>query len=162
MRVVSNTTPLLGLSFIGRIDLLQRLFGEIIIPAAVYDEIVVQGANRIGSDEVTKGIGSGWIHVENVAPSAMLSMLKVDLDKGEAEAMELAIARQADLLLIDERRARAKAQILKLNVTGTIGVLLLAREKDLEIDLPLMLEKLKVQGFRIGDSLIKRILAEKP
>ncbi len=87
---------------------------------------------------------------------------QADLDKGEAEAIALAMARQADLLLLDERRARAKAQILELNVTGTIGVLLLAREKGLEIDLPLLLERLKTHGFRIGDSLIKRILSGKP
>lgn len=160
MIVISDTTPLIGLSMIGRLDLLKTLFSEILIPSAVYNEIVVKGAGRFGVDEVAKAVADGWMKVENVASNPVVITLKVDLDEGEAEAIALALARHADLLLLDERKAYAKAKALGLKVTGTIGILLLAREKGTAIDLQSDLEQLRNNGFRISDSLIKKIVEE--
>ena len=72
----------------------------------------------------------------------------------------MALALQADLLLIDERKGRAKAKALGLSLTGTIGVLLLARIKGVEIKLPLELEQLRAHGFRISEELLDRVLKE--
>lgn len=67
MIVISDATPLIAISILGRFELLPQLFGEIIIPAAVYDEIVGRGAGRIGSDEVSRGMAAGWLRVENIS-----------------------------------------------------------------------------------------------
>jgi len=77
-------------------------------------------------------------------------------------AIALALAKNADLLLLDERKARAKAKALGLEVTGTIGILLLAREKGIAIDLQSELEQLQNNGFRISDSLIKKVVEKNP
>lgn len=160
MIVISNATPLIGLSMLGRFELLREVFGTILISTAVYDELIGKGADRGGAAEVTKGVADGWISVANVTATPILTTLKVDLDEGEAEAITLALERHADLLLLDERKGRAKANALGLEVTGTIGILLLAREKGIEIDLRFELRQLKTQGFRISDSLIERIVKE--
>jgi predicted nucleic acid-binding protein len=158
MIVISNTTPLIGVSILGRFDLLKQLFGEIIIPTAVYDELTGKGSGRVGAAEVAEGVAAGWIHVENISSTPLLITLQVDLDAGESEAIALALEKHSDLLLLDERRGRGKAKALGLEITGTIGILLLAREKGIELDMRLELEKLRTHGFRISDSLFKQII----
>jgi len=158
MTVISNTTPLIGLSLLGRFDLLKSLFNEIVIPSAVYKELVVQGAGRVGANEIANGVNDGWVHVKDVPSTPILVTLKVDLDEGESEAIALALEQQADLLLMDERKGRAKAKAIGIEVTGTIGILLLAQEKGITIDLQTELEQLRNHGFRISAALIQQII----
>jgi len=160
MTVVSNATPLIGLSILNRMDLLKTLFGKIYIPRSVFEELTINGANRAGGQEIAEGVSAGWVHVEDVPASSTLTTLKTDLDDGEAEAIALALALQADLLVIDERKGRAKAKALGVNLTGTIGLLLLARAKGIEIDLLSELPQLRAHGFRISDELLNRVLKE--
>jgi predicted nucleic acid-binding protein len=150
MLVISDTTSLIGLSMISRLELLKILFSAILIPSAVHNEIVVKGAGRFGVDEVAKAVADGWMKVENVASDPVVITLKIDLDDGEAEAIALALVKQADLLLLDERKARAKAKALGLAITGTIGVLLLAREKGVTIDLQSELKNCKITAFELA------------
>lgn len=103
-------------------------------------------------------MADGWLRVENISDSPLLIALKVDLDAGESEAVALALEKQADLLLLDERKGRSKAKALGLAVTGTIGVLLLARANGLALDMRPALEKLRAHGFRISDSLVDQIM----
>lgn len=133
MIVVSNTTPIIGLSILNRIDLLRDLFGEIHIPRTVFDELTADGANRYGGQEVSAGVSAGWVLVENVPTSSVLTALKTDLDEGEADAIALALERQADLVLIDERKGRAKAKVLGLKITGTIGGFIVCSCKGIQI-----------------------------
>lgn len=160
MIVISNTTPLIGLSMLGRLELVKTLFGEIIIPPAVHHELTVKGAGRIGANEIATGVADGWIRVESLSPSPLLATLKVDLDEGESEAIVMALEKNADLLLLDENRGRAKAKALGLEITGTIGMLLLAREKGIAIDLHAELSHLRAYGFRISDSLFQKIVTQ--
>ena len=161
MIVISNTTPLIGLALLCRFDLLKTLFREITMPSAVYNEIVVKGAGRIGANELANSVNDGWVHVKDVLSTPVLAALKVDLDEGESEAIALALEQHTDLLLMDERKGRAKAKALGLEVTGTIGILLLARENGIAIDLRSELEQLRNHGFRIGDSLIQQIIKQR-
>jgi len=160
MTVVSNATPLIGLSILNRIELLKILFEEIYIPRTVFEELTINGANRPGGQELAEAVSAGWVHVEDVLPSSVLTSLKTDLDDGEAEAIALALTLEAELLLIDERKGRAKARALGRNLTGTIGVLLLARAKGIEIDLQVELGQLRAHGFRISEELLDRVLKE--
>ncbi|MBU0510833.1 MAG: DUF3368 domain-containing protein [Chloroflexi bacterium] len=157
--VVADTTPLIGLSILSRFTLLRDLFDTIQIPAAVYREIAVTNTRRIGANEVLRGITDGWVTVKTPPTSDFLTTLQIDLDDGEAEVIAWSLENKADLLLLDERKARAKAKALGLEVTGTIGILLLVKERGINIDIRSSLDQLRNHGFRIGDALYRRILA---
>lgn len=157
-KVVSNTTPLIGLAMVGRFEVLKILFQQIYIPSAVYHEVTMDAGDKPGIKETKSGVSEGWIQVVNVNPTGILTTLQVDLDPGESEAIAWAFENQSDLLLIDEYKGRAKATGLGLNLTGTIGVLLLARQAKLLGNIRTELDLLRTQGFRISDSLYKKVL----
>ena len=117
MLVIADSSPLIALVNIGHIDVLPKLFGEIIIPPAVAIEIA--SSNRPDAVRQLAAIPPAWLKVQ--APSTILRM--ADLHPGESEAISLAIEIHADLVLIDERRAYREALARKLNAVGTVGVL---------------------------------------
>lgn len=94
MIVVSNASPLINLARIGDLDLLRRLYGEVVIPEAVWDEVVVSGAGQPGATEVAQAT---WIQKQAPGNRALIQVLRQDLDAGEAEAVALAVERTADL-----------------------------------------------------------------
>jgi len=129
MAAVSNTSPLLRFTSIERLDLLGRVFGEVIVPPAAWTEIVTTGGHRPGAAEVAR---APWIRQQSPIPTALLARLTQQLGLGEAEAIALAneFARSAPLL-IDDRQGRRIARELGLPVVGSAGVLLLAKEAGL-------------------------------
>jgi len=102
MIVVGNASPLINLARIGQLDLLRQLYGELLIPEAVWQEVVIQGIGQTGADEVAS---ARWIKRVAIVNRALTIALQQDLDAGEAEAIVLAVERQADLLVMDERLA---------------------------------------------------------
>ena len=98
MIVVSNTSPIINLASIGQLELLKTLYSNIIIPQAVRDEIVA-GAGQPGAKEAQT---LGWIATHQVTNQPLVTALQADLDRGEAEAIALAIEIRAELLLLDE------------------------------------------------------------
>lgn len=158
MNAVSDAGPLISLAKVGQFDLLRRLFGQIYIPTAVYHEVAVAGKNRPGAVEVKVAAQEGWIKVVTVQRSAAAVLLKVDLDDGEAESLILANEKKGALLLMDERKGRIRAQAMGLFLTGTIGVLILAREMGIEFNLQSTLDELRNMGFRMSDELYKAVL----
>ncbi len=153
--VVSDSSPLIHLSQIGRLNLLRKLFGELLIPPAVYHEVVVEGRERPGSREVRE---ASWIKVVGVRNEYLKKILKLLLDEGEAEAIVLALEANASLVLLDDREARLQAKRLGLRVTGTLGILLRAKKLGLIKSLREELNKLKETGFRISKSLEEEVL----
>ena len=101
MIIVSNTSPVINLAAIGHLELLNKLYGKIILPEAVHHEITVKGAGQAGSTEIEK---LKWIEVKTVSNQKLVQALKMELDEGESEAIALAVELNAELLLIDERR----------------------------------------------------------
>ena len=93
MIVVSNATPLIALAKIGRLALLQDLFGVIWAPGAVYAEVTLRVPNRPGADEVRR---ASWISVTSVVDPVKADYLRLDLDRDEAEALVLAAETAAD------------------------------------------------------------------
>jgi len=158
MVVVSDSGPLIALSKIGRFDLLKLLFGKIYVPMAVYREVAIEGEGKPGAKDVKGAVEEGWITKREAQDSLVLTLLKVDLADGEAEALVLASDLNADLLLIDEHKGRIRAEQMQLEIMGTIGVLLLARKKGISIDLRSALDELRGKGFRISDRLYERML----
>ena len=156
MIVVSNTSPILNLAAINRLDLLQKLYGKIVIPQAVYDEIVVAGAGQVGADEVA---GSQWFEVKQVTNHPMVKSLEIELDIGEAEAVVLAVELNTQLLLMDERKGRMVAKRLGINHIGLLGVLVKAKHEGLIPVVGPIIDSLRTKaGFWISQALYDHIL----
>jgi predicted nucleic acid-binding protein len=143
---------LIGLSSIGQLHLLKKLLhDEIIIPEAVWHEVVETGAGRPGARAIES---ADWITVRQVSDTDLLCLLKNELDRGEAEAIALAKEIEAKLILLDERDARKTAKSLRLNVLGTIGLLIQAKQAGRITSLQAMLDQLRDEAqFRISNSL---------
>ena len=120
MIVVSNTTPLIGLASIGRFDLLQRLFGEIIIPEAVYDESVTAGRDIGGAKREVSG--AKWIKIIKIRDRIAVEVLLDEIDIGESEVIVLARELDADWVLMDEKKGRRKLNQLGIQKIGTVGI----------------------------------------
>ena len=157
MIVVSNTSPIINLAAIKQLELLQYLFGRIIIPQAVYHEIAVRGYAQAGATEVQT---YRWFERNQVQDMALVRRLEQQLDTGEAEAIALAIELQADLLLLDERRGRSIAKQYGLTVTGLLGILVMAKQKGYTPAVKPLLHDLRtIAGFWIDQELYTRVLA---
>lgn len=147
--IVADSSCLIGLSKIGRLEILRDLFGEILVPSAVYHEVVVKGEGKPGAGAVK---AAAWIIHQAVHDELAVKTLRVNqLGLGECEAMVLALEQQADFLVLDDGHARKAALALELPVIGTVAILHRAMEKGLLIDLPEVLEELRRAGFRFTD-----------
>ncbi|MFN8473987.1 MAG: DUF3368 domain-containing protein [Anaerolineae bacterium] len=148
MTVVSNAGPLIALARIGRLDLFETLFGEIVVPPAVFAE-VTRNPDLPGASDLEQGT---WLVVRPVADEIAVQRLRFWLDLGESEAIILSQELGATLL-IDERRGRAVATTLGVRVTGTIGLLLAAKHTGyIPAVLPL-LDALLASGIRLSPRL---------
>jgi hypothetical protein len=108
-KVISDSSTLIHLSAKGHLSLLRKLFGELVVPTAVWKEVVEQGQGRPGVEEVETARREGWVHVETVSNELLLRSLKQELDEGEAQVIALAVESRADLVLLDESEARRRA-----------------------------------------------------
>ncbi|MDI3475842.1 MAG: uncharacterized protein PWQ79_1175 [Thermococcaceae archaeon] len=113
---MSDSTPLIHLAKIERLELLRELFGEIVIPEAVYKECVIEGGE---SEDALAIKNAGWIKVEKISDERLKRTLMLELDEGESEAIVLALERNAELVLIDDYDGREVARALGLKVAGT-------------------------------------------
>jgi hypothetical protein len=156
MIVVSNASPIINLAAVERLDLLRQLYGQVTIPQAVYDEMVVAGAGQPGA---TKVATSGWIKTRQVTNETVVAALRLELDPGEAEAIALAVELKADSLLLDERKGREIALRLGCKTVGLLGILVEAKHTGLVPAVkPIMDELIERAGFWITASLYDRVL----
>lgn len=118
LSVISNSSPLINLSKLNRLDLLQNLYNKVIIPSGVYQEVVVEAFGRPGSIEIQKLCDNGQILIKEVNNTNLVSALNKDLDKGEAEVIALALETEHNLLLLDETEARKMVSSYNLKFTG--------------------------------------------
>jgi len=153
LKIVSNTTPIISLLKINKLELLQQLYSEINIPMAVYEEVEA-GKNKSFYSDLSK---INWINILEIKDKQALKYF-LDLDAGEAEAIVLATEMAADLIIIDEKLGRYHAKHANLKVTGTIGVLLKAKTQGLIIELKPIFNKLTKEGVWISEKLKKEIL----
>lgn len=152
MIIVSNSGPLIALARIHHVFLLQRLYGHLLIPPAVHQEVTGLRPDLPGATEVRH---APWIEIADVSDQIAVSLLRERLDAGESEAIVLALERQADILLIDEARGRRIAQAKGLVHVGTIGILVLAKRQGLIEQVTPVLEQLIASGFRMDDFLFQ-------
>ncbi len=152
--VISNTTPIISLALIGHLDLLKELYGRVVLPTAVTTEILAGGQARIGIEEFQR---AAWFKQIALTDPRRANLL-VDLDRGEAEVIALAQELNADLVILDERLGRRHAQRLGLAITGTLGVLLKAKQRGFVAEIKPLIEQLQQGGIRLGRPLIAQTL----
>ncbi len=158
MIVVSDTSPILALAVVGRLNLLEDLYGTVIIPEAVFRELSLAESEDPGVKAIR---GSPWIGVRTVEDKSLLEVLLGELDPGEAEAIALAKELGAELLLIDERRGRKVASRFGLKFTGVLGVLAEAKRRRLVPTVkPIIDELINQAGFWLGGEVYARFLRE--
>ncbi|GAA6624277.1 DUF3368 domain-containing protein [Scytonema sp. NUACC26] len=159
MIIVSDTSPLANLIVVGHVDVLPQLFGAIVIPDAVYLELLANGENH----PVTKTVMTAdWLNVRSVSNQAQVMILERErrLDPGEANTIVLAIELQATQLLIDERLGRTEAKRQGLRITGILGVLLAAKRQGLiPVVRPVLERFIGEANFRISNQLYDETLA---
>ena len=156
-KVIVDSTPLIARCNIGKLDILKKLYGEIIIPLAVYNEISAKG-DSICKKEVDASLE--WIQIGQIKNNLAKLMYKTQLHDGEVEVMILAQEENADLVIIDDKNAKKHAKYLKLNVTGTLGVLIKAKQLGFIQTLKPLLYELSNSGIYISSELIQLCLKQ--
>jgi len=155
MVVISDTTAITNLIRIDLLFILPELYGKIIIPKAVYDELSKYGDQKEIIDN------SSWIETVQITNSQFLNNLSSKIDRGEAEAIVLAIELAPNYLIIDELKGRKIAKAYNINIIGLLGILVLAKKQGLIESVGKYLERLKNEiGFRISKELHNIILKE--
>ncbi len=151
MQLISNSSPLIALSTLEKLDILKTLFGNIIIPEAVYDEVFTRGFDKVSVP--------GFLAIEKISDKNLMVSLEMQIGYGESEVIALALERKITRVLIDDKQARKIAENLGLKVMGTLGVLILAKEKQLIKDIkPLVLELIEKINFRIDRNVLNKAL----
>ncbi len=152
MNAVVDSSALIALSSIGQLSLLKHRFPQgVLIPDAVWYEVVEAGAGRPGANEVR---AADWIQRRNVEDQDYVRLLSTELDAGEAEAIVLTRQEQVDVILLDEKEARRVARRLGMRVLGTVGLLIWARQHGLITSLSTQLKALQQEGgFRLSEDL---------
>lgn len=154
--VVSDSTILIGLAKIERMDLLQNLFQQVYIPDAVFKEVADDKKQRAGAIFVKK---ASWIIRKRVKDQTEVRFLTNVLGQGEAEALVLAKEMCADLILLDDDKARKSAISAGFNVIGVIGILLVAKRIGLIKSVEAQIERLRKAKFRISDRVVEMALS---
>ncbi|MEO0011945.1 MAG: hypothetical protein RLZZ535_334 [Cyanobacteriota bacterium] len=140
---VTNSTCLIGLERIERLDILPQVFNTVFAPPAVAKEVQTS---------------LDWLKVQAVANPSVVIALRTQMDEGEAEAIALALELENVLLILDDKKARRVAQQMSLKVIGTVGMLLRAKRQGVIAEVKPLLLKLTEADFRISQGIIQEAL----
>jgi len=153
-RVISNTSPLFYLYQLEQLDVLQKLYGFIVVPEAVVYEL---RAGQVQGERVPDLNDYPWIIVRSVQMPWMVRLI-TDFGAGEAEVLALALEEPHSLVLLDDRLARKVAQLQNLRMTGTAGILVKAKHKGYIAAVAPLLDRLIQLDFRLSDEVKAAIL----
>ena len=156
--IVADAGPLIALARIGQLELLRRLYSEVVIPPAVLHELAL-GSGRLGAAVLEDSVKSGWLVEQPAIQTTTIPKLAPLLGRGEAEAIALAALEDTRFLLIDDAKGRRAARQQGIPVVGVAGVLLVAKEQG-EIDaVKPILDDLANIGYRLSAQLVTEILS---
>jgi predicted nucleic acid-binding protein len=154
--VVADAGPLIAFGRLRKIDILAQVFGRVLVPRAVFDETQFHPELR-DAQTIVFAETAGLLVVDDSSPG--LEVLPPDIELGEGEAMAIALAaRHRYGVLVDEKLARRVAEGLGLSVIGTVGVILIARRRNLIAAVKPLLEELKASGYRLSEELVDEAL----
>lgn len=144
--IISDTSCLIILSKIGEIDLLQKVYGQIVTTSEVageYGELLPK-----------------WIMISDAKDKSKQKLLELQIDKGESSAIALAMELNGSTLILDDYKARKVAEQLELSFTGTLGIIIKAKLKGIIPSIKPLLNKIKETNFHISKDLEKIALRE--
>ena len=144
--IVSDTSCFIILANIGEMDLLQKTFGEIITT----EEVVEEFGEELPS----------WIQIKLPTDKHRQKILETQLDKGEASAIALALDYPESLIILDDLKARKIAENLGIEITGTIGLIIIAKKRGVINSIKPLLEKIRKTNFRVSEEIEKQALKE--
>jgi len=142
--IISDTSCLIALDRIGRLDLLQKIFTN------VY-------TTKIIALEFEEDLPD-WIIIKDVADLDKIEQLKVTLDPGEASAITLALETENSVLIIDEKKGRKVAAILNIAIIGTLKVLLIAKNRGFIVSVKEIVNEMEYYSFRFSKTVVEEIL----
>ena len=156
--IISNSTPLINFSMIDELGILKQLFNTIVVPEAVWYEIVIKGKSYPSASTVSQ---SDFVLRERIHNTALFHTLSMNLSAGETETIVLAIETNARLVLLDELEARAIGKHFGLNIMGSIGCLIEAKQRGIIPEVKSYLDRMKNSAkFWVNDELYKRIMKD--
>lgn len=153
MLIVADSSPLISLSIISKLDLLEKIFDDYFIPEEVYKEVTI--GEKPFASILAKQLKS---HVKKITNTTAMQILTMDIDIGEAAAIILALENHIDMILIDDARARKVAMHNNLKPIGTLGVLIKAKQKKLINEVKSYMDTLISNNVHIGSDLYKDVL----
>lgn len=166
-KVASNSSPLIYLAKIGRLNLIKNVYGQIWIPEAVFNEAVTQGKIlKITDASIIEEAVDKWILKERISPETDLKYALLDdnnkIGQGEKQALKLCKQLNADIFIVDDKEARRVSRILKIKPIGTCGVLVQAHKKGLisTNEAQQILDDLIEAKFRIDPTVYRSIIKE--
>ena len=151
MIVFSNTTPFIALSSINKLELLPKLFGQIHVVTEVIEECAAGGMISVPDLRAIP-----WV-VEIHPSQAITISILLELDKGEKYTLQMAKELKADRVIIDEKIGRDVAEYLGLEVTGTLGILLKAKQNGWAESFTESANAMSDQGIHYNKTLIKKL-----
>jgi uncharacterized protein len=152
--VISNTSPLLYLHQIGCLSILQVLYTQVIVPQAVQSELLVGQQQGVDVPEISH---CAWLQLRSVATVASMPNV-IDLGPGEAEVIGLGIENPGSLLILDDQLGRQIARFHRLTFTGTLGVLIKAKQLGHITTMRPLIEQLQRSGMWLSKSVIADVL----
>jgi predicted nucleic acid-binding protein len=155
--LVTNTTPLIALTAAtGNLDILNYLYARVVVPLEVAEEVRVGGKQSFGLDVFN---GAEWLDIQ-MAEVSLQPFLRNSLDRGEASVIQTAMNMGLPLACIDEAAGRRVARLCGLDVTGSVGILLKARQLGFEVSIAQALQRMQNQGIWLSDQVVKFALAQ--
>ncbi len=152
--VICNTSPFQYLHQIEQLHILSALAGKIIAPPAVVDELADGRAAGVDLPDLAQ---LDWVTVQNPAGQSALPLIS-DLGAGESEVLMLALELPGSMVILDDMLARRVAESLSIRVTGTLGLLLDAKQAGLIPQVRPLLDQLQALRFRLSPTTYQAVL----
>ena len=142
--IISDTSSLIALTNIGELELLKKVYEEVVITPDIAEEYGQETPD--------------WIRIEQIKDIQKFRLLNLELDKGESSGITLALENEPSLLIIDEKKGRGIAKKLGIKITGILGVMIRAKEIGVINRIKPLIEKLEKVDFRMSERLKNQIL----
>lgn len=160
-KAIADASVLINLAYIERFGLLPRLYDGLIVPPAVWREVVEEGDDQPGVEHANEARSEGFLTVRDPKNHDLVTSLDRSLDDGEAQAIALALEMENVVLLLDEAEARRAAAAYGISKIGVVGILLHAKKEGWIPSIGDDLKALREEaGFWLDQDLVERILAE--
>jgi len=151
MILIADTSPLISLITINKLDILQKLFPDFLVPLAVWEELDA----HVQIKSYTKELDFLYQHVKVLKRNPLIIP---GIDKGETEAIQLYIELDANILLIDDKKARSIAELMDIKCIGTLALLILAKKKGILKTLKPLFNQLLKHNRYFSKKLLNELL----